>query len=122
MIPDGQIVNQVLSDAGEVLSSTVVGDYRENMTFTGVSQTFQNGEVMKQYSYAGRLGFSQGERSLVYIIFDRQGNVVSTTVIDHTLAASPAPAMVPMVEKVLSDSPFVLESNAVPIEDRKKDD
>ncbi|CAF0915296.1 unnamed protein product [Adineta ricciae] len=78
----GKIVNQVLGTAGEVLSSVVVGDYQQNMTFTGVTQTLDNGNVIKQYSYPPPAGSSQTDKVLVNVLTDASGKVLSATVVN----------------------------------------
>jgi hypothetical protein len=37
----GKIVDQVVGPTNEILSSTIVSDYQQNMTFTGVSRTLK---------------------------------------------------------------------------------
>ncbi len=82
----GQIINQVLGTAGEVLSSVVVGDYSQNMTFTGISRILDNGNVIKQYSYPPPVGSSQTDNTLVNVLFDSLGKVLSTTVVNPAQA------------------------------------
>lgn len=103
MILVGEIVNQVLGPAGELLSSTVVGNFSTNMTYTGNSQTLANGNIVKQYSYPPPIGSTQTTNTLVNIVFDVLGKVLgatvvspppttpSTTVATTTVAASPPP-------------------------------
>ena len=72
----GNIVQEVAGGAGGAaggLVSSIVGNYQNNMTFTGVTQTLQNGLVQKQYSY-GPLN------ALVNIVFNAAGQVVQATV------------------------------------------
>ena len=72
----GNIVQEVAggaSGAAGGLVSTIVGNYQNNMTFTGVTQTLQNGLVQKQYSYAPL-------NTLVNIVFNAAGQVVQATV------------------------------------------
>lgn len=72
----------MLGTAGEVLSSVVVGDYQQNMTFTGISRTLENGNVIKQFSYPPPAGSSQTDNVLVNIVFDTLGKVLSATVVN----------------------------------------
>lgn len=69
----GNIVQEVVGDAGSVLSS-IVGNYQNNMTFTGVSKELGNGLTQKTYKYDS-LG------SLVNIIFNTLGQVVQAVVV-----------------------------------------
>ncbi|UJR08259.1 hypothetical protein I4U23_012532 [Adineta vaga] len=78
----GKIVNQVLGTAGDVLSSVVVGDYQQNMTFTGVTQTLDNGNIIKQYSYPPPTGSSQTGNILINVLTDTLGKVLSATVVN----------------------------------------
>lgn len=68
----GNIVQEVVGTAGSVLSS-IVGNYQQNMTFTGQAETLSGGLVKKTYEYSP-LG------SLVDIIFNALGQVVQATV------------------------------------------
>jgi hypothetical protein len=52
------------------------------MTFTGVTETLQNGEIIKQFSYPPPAGSSQTDNLLVNIVFDSQGNPLSATVVN----------------------------------------
>jgi hypothetical protein len=69
----GNIVQQVVNEAGEILSS-IVGNYQQNMTYTGQSKDLGNGLVQKTYNY-GPLG------SLVNIVFNALNQVVQATVV-----------------------------------------
>jgi hypothetical protein len=71
----GNIVQEVVGVAGNV--STIVGNYVQNMTYTGVSQTLQNGDIQKTYSYSPL-------NALVNIIFNSLGQVVQATVAKGT--------------------------------------
>lgn len=68
----GNIVQQVTGANGNPVS-TIVGDYLTNMTYTGASQTLQNGLVQKTYSYSPL-------NALVDILFNSAGQVVQATV------------------------------------------
>lgn len=72
----GNIVQEVVGDAGSALSS-IVGNYSQNMTFTGEIESLGGGMVQKTYSY-DPLG------SLVDIIFNALGQVVQATVRSST--------------------------------------
>lgn len=74
----GNIVQEV---AGATTVSTIVGDYLQNMTFTGEAQTLSGGHVEKTYEYAP-LG------ALVDIIFNALGQVVQATVAGSATATS----------------------------------
>jgi hypothetical protein len=65
----GNIVQQV---SGTGVSS-IVGNYLQNMTYTGVEQTLSSGLVQKQYSYSPL-------NALVDIVFNTAGQVVQATV------------------------------------------
>ncbi|MCJ1311338.1 hypothetical protein MMC25_005009 [Agyrium rufum] len=64
----GNIVQEVSGGA-----SSIVGNYLQNMTLTGVEQTLQNGLVSKQYSYSPL-------NALVDIVTNTAGQVVQATV------------------------------------------
>ena len=68
----GNIVQQVVGANGNLVSS-IVGDYLTNMTYTGASQTLQNGLIEKTYSYSPL-------NALVDIVFNTAGQVVQATV------------------------------------------
>jgi hypothetical protein len=69
----GNIVQEVVGDAGSIVSS-IVGNYNQNMTFTGVAKDLGNGLTQKTYKYDA-LG------SLVNIIFNTLGQVVQAVVV-----------------------------------------
>ena len=69
----GNIVQEVVGDAGKILSS-IVGNFQDNMTFTGASKDLGNGLTQKTYSYSP-LG------SLVNIVFNTLGQVVQAVVV-----------------------------------------
>jgi hypothetical protein len=101
----GRIVNQVLGTTGQVLSSVVVGNYQQNMTFTGISQTLDNGDIIKQFSYSPPAGSSQTGNTYVNIVFDTQGNPVSATVINP--ASTPAPTIPTTTSTITNASPTI---------------
>lgn len=69
----GNIVQEVVGAAGSTVS-TIVGNYLQNMTFTGLEQTLSNGLVQKTYEYTPL-------NALVDILFNTAGQVVSASVI-----------------------------------------
>ncbi len=78
----GNIVDQKLHNDGSVYSSTVVGSYWHDMTFTGHENTVLfDGQSAKelQYSYAPFNGFS----SIAAVYVDAQGNVLGTRVLSE---------------------------------------
>ncbi len=81
----GKIINQVLGPENEILSATIVGDYRQNMTFTGVSKTLENGYIINQYSYLSPSISSKSENILINIVFDTRGNILNTNVLNPTV-------------------------------------
>lgn len=68
----GHIVQQVTDAAGGTVS-TIVGDFTQNMTFTGAQETLSGGLVKKTFSYAPL-------SALVDIVFNTLGQVVQATV------------------------------------------
>lgn len=76
----GNIVQEVAGDAGNTVS-TIVGNYLQNMTFTGEAETLSGGLVEKTYEYT-QLG------ALVNIIFNALGQVVQATVVGSATGAS----------------------------------
>lgn len=68
----GNIVQQVSGTAGSTVDS-VVGNYLNNMTYTGQSTNLGNGLTQKVYSYSPL-------NSLVDIVFNTAGQVVQATV------------------------------------------
>ncbi len=68
----GNIVQEVVGATGS--ASSIVGNYLTNMTYTGVTQTLQNGLVQKTYSYSPL-------NALVNIIFNAAGQIVQATVV-----------------------------------------
>ncbi|KAH7302838.1 hypothetical protein B0I35DRAFT_455453 [Stachybotrys elegans] len=69
----GNIVQEVVEGGGEAVSS-IIGNYRQNMTFTGDEKTLENGLVQRTYEYAEL-------SALVNIVFNRAGQIVQAQVI-----------------------------------------
>lgn len=104
----GQIVNQILGPAGELLSSEIVGNYSQNMTYTGVSQALDNGNIVKQYSYPPPIGSTQTSNTLVNIVFDVLGKVLGATVVSPTSTSTSTSTSTPTTTTVattLASSP-----------------
>ncbi|CAF3055884.1 unnamed protein product, partial [Rotaria sp. Silwood2] len=78
----GKIINQVICTEGQILSSSVVDDYLQNMTFTGVTQTLDNGNIIEQYNYSPPAGSSLTDNILVNIVFNALGNVFNAIVVN----------------------------------------
>lgn len=76
----GNIVQEVVGDAGSTVSS-IVGNYLNNMTLVGDVESLSGGLVQKTYSYAP-LG------ALVDIVFNALGQVVQATVVSSTSTAT----------------------------------
>lgn len=72
----GNIVQEVVGDAGSTVSS-IVGNYLQNMTFTGDVEQLSGGLTQKTYSY-GALG------ALVDVVTNALGQVVQATVVKST--------------------------------------
>ncbi|KAH8687621.1 hypothetical protein BGZ60DRAFT_425496 [Tricladium varicosporioides] len=68
-------LGNIVQEVGGV--SSIVGNYLNNMTFTGQSQTLSNGLVQKTYSYSPL-------SALVNIIFNAAGQIVQATVAKAT--------------------------------------
>jgi hypothetical protein len=68
----GNIVQQVVDTAGNAVNS-IVGNYQQNMTYTGKSQQLGNGLVQKTYRYSPL-------NSIVNIIFNAAGKMQATHV------------------------------------------
>ncbi|KAI9700522.1 MAG: hypothetical protein M1820_006821 [Bogoriella megaspora] len=68
----GNIVQQVPDTAGNLINS-IVGNYQQNMTYTGQSTNLGNGLTQKVFSY-GPLN------ALVNIVFNTAGQIVQATV------------------------------------------
>lgn len=72
----GNIVQQILGPGGGSPQTSIVGNYLQNMTYTGVSQNLQNGLVKKTYKYSPL-------NALVDIVFNAAGNIVQATVVNQ---------------------------------------
>ncbi|OAP61560.1 hypothetical protein AYL99_03763 [Fonsecaea erecta] len=72
-------LGNIVQEVGGV--STIVGNYLQNMTDTGVSQTLSGGLIEKTYSYAPL-------NALVDIVFNAAGQVVQATVEKQTGSSS----------------------------------
>ncbi|KAF2664672.1 hypothetical protein BT63DRAFT_429428 [Microthyrium microscopicum] len=68
----GNIVQQVTDTTGKI-SSSIVGDYLQNMTYTGASKALTGGLTQKTYSYSPL-------NALVDIVFNSLGQIVQATV------------------------------------------
>jgi len=68
----GNIVQSVTDGAGNTVN-TIVGNYLQNMTFTGQQQTLAGGLIQKTYSYAPL-------NALVNIVFNTANQIVQATV------------------------------------------
>jgi len=68
----GNIVQEVTGSSGQLVDS-IVGNYLNNMTFTGTEQTLTGGLIQKTYSYSAL-------NALVDIVFNAAGQVVQATV------------------------------------------
>lgn len=68
----GHIVQKVTTAAGQV-TSTIVGDYETNMTYTGKQTNLDSGYTQRTYSY-------EPLNSLVDIVFNGLGQIVQATV------------------------------------------
>jgi hypothetical protein len=69
----GNIVQEVEGTAGNLLSS-IVGNYEQNMTYTGAQKILDGGLIQKTYSYSPL-------NALVNIIFNSLGQVVQAVVV-----------------------------------------
>ncbi|CEI62477.1 hypothetical protein FVEN_g5020 [Fusarium venenatum] len=69
----GNIVQQVTKAGGDAVSS-IIGDYKQNMTFTGEEKTLSNGLVQKTYEYSEL-------SALVNIVFNKAGQIVQAMVV-----------------------------------------
>ncbi|KAK8168192.1 hypothetical protein IWX90DRAFT_483692 [Phyllosticta citrichinensis] len=68
----GNIVQEVAGVAGQT-TSTIVGNYLQNMTYTGEQKVLQGGAVQKTYSYSPL-------NALVDIVFNTAGQIVRAVV------------------------------------------
>ncbi|UJR38005.1 hypothetical protein I4U23_030687 [Adineta vaga] len=82
---DGKIANQVLGSMGKILSSTIVGDYRQNMTLIGIPRILENEYTISQYQYRSPFKSFTLNNVLLIIIFDAFGNIFNIHVIDNVL-------------------------------------
>ncbi|KAI1287912.1 hypothetical protein F5Y03DRAFT_380212 [Xylaria venustula] len=71
----GNIVQEVVGTAGESLSS-IVGNYEQNMTYTGAQEILDGGLIQKTYSYSPL-------NALVNIVFNSLGQVVQAVVVQR---------------------------------------
>jgi hypothetical protein len=69
----GNIVQEVEGAAGNLLSS-IVGNYEQNMTYTGAQKILDGGLIQKTYSYSPL-------NALVDIVFNSVGQVVQAVVV-----------------------------------------
>lgn len=90
------------------------------MTFTGITQTLGNGNIIKQYSYPPPPGSSQKDNLLVNIVFNAQGNPLSATVVNPpstpttTTPTSSAVTVVVTTATITSASPTFTNTSAPP--------
>ncbi|KAJ8122680.1 hypothetical protein ONZ43_g1185 [Nemania bipapillata] len=77
----GNIVQEVAGATGNLLSS-IVGNYEQNMTYTGAQQILNGGLIQKTYSYSPL-------NALVNIVFNSVGQVVQAVVVKRTGGSSP---------------------------------
>ena len=71
----GNIVQEVVGTAGQSLSS-IVGNYEQNMTYTGAQEILDGGLIQKTYSYSPL-------NALVNIVFNSLGQVVQAVVVQR---------------------------------------
>ncbi|KAH7174010.1 uncharacterized protein B0J16DRAFT_351224 [Fusarium flagelliforme] len=69
----GNIVQQVTKAGGDAVNS-IIGDYKQNMTFTGEEKSLKNGLTQKTYEYAEL-------SALVNIVFNKAGQIVQAQVV-----------------------------------------
>ncbi|KAI1749710.1 hypothetical protein F4782DRAFT_292226 [Xylaria castorea] len=69
----GNIVQEVEGTAGNLLNS-IVGNYEQNMTYTGAQEILDGGLIQKTYSYSPL-------NALVNIVFNSLGQVVQAVVV-----------------------------------------
>ncbi|KAM0550235.1 hypothetical protein ACHAPJ_009084 [Fusarium lateritium] len=69
----GNIVQEVTKGGGKAVSS-IIGNYAQNMTFTGEEKNLANGLLQKTYEYAEL-------SSLVNIVFNKAGQIVQAQVV-----------------------------------------
>ena len=80
----GNIVQEVVGEAGKILSS-IVGNFQDNMTYTGQQQNLGGGLIQKTYQYPP-LG------TLVNIVFNSAGQVVQAVAVKPGQQPSNPPA------------------------------
>ncbi|KAI9154791.1 hypothetical protein HJFPF1_07348 [Paramyrothecium foliicola] len=69
----GNIVQEVISGGGDAVS-TIIGNYRQNMTYTGEEKTLPNGLLQRTYEYTEL-------SALVNIVFNSLGQIVQAQVV-----------------------------------------
>ncbi|SCN82436.1 uncharacterized protein FFB20_06780 [Fusarium fujikuroi] len=69
----GNIVQEVTKTGSDVVSS-IIGNYKQNMTFTGDEKTLQNGLTQRRYEY-------KELSALVNIVFNKAGQIVQAMVV-----------------------------------------
>lgn len=77
----GKIMNQVRGSKNEILSSIIVGDYQQHLTFTGMSKKLENNYIIKQYTYPSPSDPLKLKNILINIVFDISSNIMSINVI-----------------------------------------
>lgn len=80
----GNIVQEVEGAAGNLLS-TIVGNFDQNMTYTGAQEILDGGLIQKTYLY-------EPLNSLVNIVFNSVGQVVQAVVVGSSTATATATA------------------------------
>ncbi|PVH69899.1 hypothetical protein DL98DRAFT_621836 [Cadophora sp. DSE1049] len=107
----GNIVQSVVGTAGTAVDQ-IVGNYKTNMTETGVIQQLGNGQVKKQYLF-GALG------TLVDIVFNAAGQILQATAVKPSStagggASSTAPASSSTPMPVVVTTPAATPTPAAP--------
>ncbi|KAF4946981.1 hypothetical protein FSARC_14075 [Fusarium sarcochroum] len=69
----GNIVQEVTKSGGQAVNS-IIGNYQQNMTFTGEEKTLANGLLQKTYEYSEL-------SALVNIVFNKAGQIVQAQVV-----------------------------------------
>ncbi|KAJ8130915.1 hypothetical protein O1611_g2712 [Lasiodiplodia mahajangana] len=77
----GNIVQEVAGASGNLLSS-IVGNYEQNMTYTGEQKILDGGLIQKTYSYSPL-------NALVNIVFNSVGQVVQAVVVKRNGGGNP---------------------------------
>ena len=80
---DGKIINQIFGSMGELLLSTTVGNYQQNLTYIGISNKSPNGYTTNHYHYRPPPSSLTSQNVLINITFDTVGNIFHIHVIDH---------------------------------------